>query len=206
MNQVPGGLGELPAAIGPSDQQQQQLNETWNTYSTIENQLIQASIMPLSTPVVGLPEITVEVLRGLNDDQYMEVYNAHDAWNSYIGETVSQVQNIILQLENEMDDLAMHIEQNCKTAAKGDSKKASAEDIKLTIKVHPRHRWLKLELQKQQQMLNRLSARQKTLSRAERLLSRNIELIKAARESAGGGPGIQRRAIQPAAPLPPRIT
>lgn len=203
MNQVPGGLGELPAAVGPSDQQQEELNYRWNTYQQTEDHLVRSNILPLQSPMVAMPEITVEVLRGLNDDQYMEVYNAHDAWNSYIGETMSQVQNIILQVENEMEDLAIHVEENMKKTAKVEGKKPSAEEVKFGIKSYPRYRWLKLELQKNQQILNRLSARQKTLSRAERLLSRNIELIKAAREAAGMGGGIQRRA---SAGLPPRFT
>src|SRR5262245_46052768 len=122
MNPEPGGLGELPLALGPSDQQQQQLNQTWNTFHQIEAQLCQSNIMPMSVPIVGIPEMTVEVVRGLNDAQYMQVYIAHDAWNSYIGETISQVQNIILQIENELDDLSVHIEQNLKVAGKGDGK------------------------------------------------------------------------------------
>lgn len=203
MNHTPGGLGELPAAVGPSDQQQQQINDRWNTYNQIEGQLIQSHIMPLSTPIFGIPEITVEILRGLNDEQYMEVYSAHDAWNSYISETISQVENIILQIENEMDDLAVHVEEGMRTTAKMEGKKPPAEEVKFAIKSHHRHRWLKLELQKNQQTLNRLNARQKTLARAERLLSRNIELIKSGRESAGGAGGIQRRG---APALPPRIT
>lgn len=203
MNQVPGGLGELPAAIGPSDQQQQQINDRWNTYQIIENHLVTSGIYPLRAPIVGIPEITPEILRGLNDDQYMEVYNAIDAWNSYIGETVSQVQNIILQIENEMEDLAIHVEENLKLTAKMEGKKPTAEEVKHAVKAHARQRWLKLEHQKNQQTLNRLTSRQKTLARSERLLSRNIELIKSAREIGAGGGGIQRRG---SAQLPPRIS
>jgi hypothetical protein len=204
MNSASGGLGELPSAVGPSDHQQETLKQQWDTYSDIESYLIGKSIMPLTIPIVGIPEITPALLQGLNDDQYMEVYNALDAWNSYISETVSQIQNMILQTENEMDDLALHVEQNLKTTAKVEGKKPSAEDVKFTVKVHPRNRALKLELQRHQQALNRLSARQKTLARAERLLSRNIELIKLNRESAGGSGGLPRRGSPAQMPLPPR--
>lgn len=209
-----GGLGELPAAVGPSDQQQEQINDRWNTYALVEQSLGHMHIHPPKPPMFGIPEVTPEILRGLNDDQYMEVYNAHDAWNSFIGETVSQLENIILQIENEMDDLNIHVEQNMRETARvgGEGKKPPAEEVKFAIKSHPRIRYLKLELQKQQQMLGRLVAKQKTLSRAEKLLSRNIELIKSARESMGGSSGIPRRAsgLQPpqggyTGGLPPRM-
>jgi hypothetical protein len=204
MSNVPGGLGELPAAVGPSDHQQQQINDRWNTYSQTENHMASAlGIHPLPLPMFGVPEVTVELLRGLNDSQYMEVYNAHDAWNSFVTETMSQVQNIILQIENEIDDIAIHLEEQLKATAKMEGKKPTTDDIKWTIKSHPRIRFLKIELQRQKQLESRLTARQKTLSRAERLLSRNIELIKSQRESANGGPGMQRRA---SGDLPPRFT
>lgn len=204
MNQMTGGLGELPLAVGPSDQQQEELNQRWNTYHLIEAHLAQAwGIQPPVPPVVIVPQVTVEILRGQNDDQYMETYNALAAWDNFIGETISQVQNIINQLNNEMDDLAVHVESNLKTTTKVEGKKPSAEDIKFTIKVHPRHRYLKLELQKNEQILTRLEARQKSLSRSERLLSRNIELIKSTRDANLGGGGMQRRASPE---LPPRFT
>ncbi len=214
MTPSPGGLGELPAAVGPSDKQQEQINDQWNTYAVVEQSLANMHIHAPQPPMFSIPEVTPEILRGLNDDQYMEVYNAHDAWNSFIGETVSQIENIILQIENEMDDLAVHVEDQIKKTSKhgGESKKPSAEEIKFTIRSHPRIRYLKLELQKHQQMLNRLVAKQKTLSRAEKLLSRNIELIKSARESMGGASGIPRRASGIQSPqggytggLPPRM-
>ena len=204
MNQMTGGLGELPLAVGPSDQQQEALNQQWNTYHLIEAHLAQAwGIQPPVTPVIAIPTITVELLRGQNDEQYMETFNALAAWDNFISETISQVQNIITQLENEMADLAVHVEENLKATAKIENKKPSADDIKFTIKVHPRYRYLKLELQKNQQILTRLEARQKSLSRSERLLSRNIELIKSTREATLGAGGMQKRASPD---LPPRFT
>lgn len=202
MNQMSGGLGELPLASGPADENIREMNALWSTYDEIETQLQGLGIMPLAAPLIAMPTITPDVLRGYNDEQYMEVYNAHDAWNSYICETISQVQNIILQIENEIDDLATFVEDNIKKAGRGDTKKPTADEIKFCIKSHPRVRYLKLELQKNKQLESRLEARQKTLARAEKLLSRNIELIKAKRESNGQGSGMQQRA---SAGLPPRF-
>lgn len=198
MSEHVGGLGELPSAVGPSDQQQAQIREQWNTYGEIEYRLESNGIRPLGTPSIGIPEINPQLLQGLNDNQYTEIWAALDAWNSFIGETVSQLENIILQIENEMDDLRVHVHENSRrTAQVGKEKKPSNEELKFTVDSHPRFRFLKLELQKNKQHLNRLQARQKTLSRSERLLSRNIELIKSGRESGLGAGGGQRRASMP---------
>lgn len=197
-----GGLGELPTAVGPSDQQQQDINDAWNTYDEIERRLASASIPPPMLPNDAIPVVTPELLRGLSGDQYMETYAAFDAWHNFIGETISQLENIILQINNEMDDLGSHIKKTMLETAKiNEMRKPSLDDIKHEIKIHPRMRWLNLELQKNKQHLNRLEAKQKSLGRAEKLLSRNIERMKAAMESQGGYGGIQRRAHN----LPPRF-
>lgn len=197
-----GGLGELPTAVGPSDQQQQAINSSWNTYNEIENRLAQTGITNPMLPNEAIPRITPEVLKGLNGDQYMETYMALDAWHNFIGETIAQLENIILQTVNEMDDLAAHIKKTMlETANVNGSKKPAVEDIKFEIKIHPRTRWLNLELQKNKQHLNRLEAKQKALGRSEKLMSRNIERMKATMESAGGLGGIPRRA----ATIPPRF-
>lgn len=197
-----GGLGELPTAVGPSDQQQQDINSAWNTYDEIEYRLAQSGITAPMLPNEAIPTITPEILKGLNGDQYMETYAALDAWHNFIGETIAQLDNILLQIDNEMDDLAAHIKKTMLDNARAtDSKKPSAEDIKYETKIHPRMRWLNLERQKNKQHLTRLEAKQKALGRSEKLMSRNIERIKATMESAGGLGGIPRRA--PA--IPPRF-
>lgn len=199
-----GGLGELPAAVGPSDQQQQELNEAWNTYQEIENRLYDSGIPQPTAPREAMPSVTVEILRGLNGNEYMETYSALDSWHNFVGETISQLENIILQIDNEMDDLEVHIRKNLvdSTSGTGD-RKPSAEDIKYAVKIHPRRRWLNLELQKNKQHLNRLEAKQRSLGRAEKMMSRNIERVKATMESAGGYGGIQSRAS--GGGLPPRF-
>ena len=199
-----GGLGELPAAVGPSDQQQQALNDAWNTYQEIEDRLNQANIPQPSVPTTNIPTVTLEVLRGLSGDQYMEHYLALDAWHSFVGETISQLENIVLQIENETEDLGSHIRENMVQAAKTQgTNKPNDVDVKHAIQIHPRVRWLRLELQKNKQHLNRLLSKQKSLGRAEKLMSRNIERVKASMESAGGYGGIQRRASSGG--IPPRF-
>jgi len=199
----PGGLGELPAAVGPSDQQQQELNDAWNTYGEIEERLALSGISQPMIPREAMPTVTVEVLRGLNGNEYMETYSALDSWHNFVGETISQLENIILQINNELDDLEVHIRKNLIDSSKGTGdRKPSAEDLKYAVKIHPRRRWLNLELQKNRQQLNRLEAKQKSLGRAEKMMSRNIERVKAAMESAGGYGGIQSRAP---GQLPPRF-
>lgn len=198
-----GGLGELPAAVGPSDQQTQELNDSWNTYNEIEARLLANNIAPPTPPMVSVPVVTTDVLNGLNGVQYMETYLALDAWHNFIGETISQLENIILQINNEINDLDAVIRENCLVAAKqsGEPKPAEAT-IKHTVSMHPRRRFMVLEGQKNKQHLNRLQAKQKSLGRAEKLMSRNIERVKADMMSAGGYGGIQTRA---SGGLPPRI-
>jgi hypothetical protein len=198
-----GGLGELPAAVGPSDRQQQELNEAWNTYQEIEDRLALSGVSQPTIPREVMPTVSVEVLRGLSGNEYMETYAALDSWHNFVGETISQLENIILQVNNEMEDLEVHIRKNLIDTTEGSGgRKPSAEDLKYAVKIHPRHRWLKLELQKNKQHLNRLEAKQKSLGRAEKMMSRNIERVKAAMESAGGYGGIQSRAP---GQLPPRF-
>ena len=204
MTQQSGGLGELPSSLGPSDRQQQELNDAWNTYGEIEDRLSQQHIPQPMMPPAAMPTVTVEILNGLNGHQYMEVYMALDAWHSFIGETISQLENIILQINNEMDDLRAHIREGANQQARAQgAKKAADADVKHQVDINPRVRWLKLELQKNQQHLNRLEAKQKSLGRSEKLMSRNIERVKASLESSGGYGGIQRRASTPG--LPPRM-
>lgn len=205
MTEQHSGLGELPVAVGPSDQQQLALNDAWNTYSEIEERLTTARIPLPEAPLESLPVVTVEVLRALSGNEYMETYSALDSWHNFIGETIAQLENIILQISNEMEDLEVHIRKNLLDTAKAaGEKKPAAEDVKYTVKLHPRRRWLNLELQKNKQHLNRLEAKQKSLGRSEKMMSRNIERIKATQESAGGYGGIQRRAPLSAS-MPPRV-
>jgi len=166
--QPPNGIGEA---------MQQEIHSKWNTIDDALIYVLKKGLAAMTPPHIAPPLIDPHLLASASPQQYSIMYGAFEAWTSYIAEDLAELSAYLLQCENEMEQIAVHIREKIReTAEKTNTKKPSEDSIKDRVRIDPRYEELLLSHQQAKQRHIILSERREKYSRGLRLLSRNLEI------------------------------
>jgi len=200
MNEQAGGF-TAPDIVGPSAEQEKDIHDEWDTFDQIELKMTQMGFDVIDKPQVSCPEITTELLTTANGHAYTEAYAAVQAWYNYAYHTMSRLDAMLIQVENERGDIDQSLRddaQNTKvTGSSGRLRAMKPEEIKGMIAGNPRYRELIMEKQLLDQQKLLLDGHLKRFGRGLKLLSRQIELRKEDRGYTHGNNNLGARATPP---------
>jgi hypothetical protein len=180
-----GGLA-LPKDVGIGEADTTAIQNHWHTIDRVNAWLASKGMKPAVEPDVACPEVTTEALLAPDIKTYTTVFAAQLRWYNYSVRLLADIRSILLQVRNEMEDIAIKkrtgFREYNKTAAKNE--KMTASEMEDDIGMDPRYRALRLEEQEYEQNRIKLDAWVESLDRNLKTVSRQIENRKA--ESEGG--------------------
>jgi hypothetical protein len=174
------GLLLPPVIADLGSEQEQQIQQNWETIDNVELDVSRAGISPIPKPQHMCPSLTHEMLMATANDKYTENMLMIKAWKDYVEERYGRIKARQLEVENEMAEIARGIrlsimsqQTDKKTKDPGYAKKDRIPDL---IASNPRYVDLKLKLQtlKQEELV--LEPRLSALSGDLRIISRTVEL------------------------------
>jgi hypothetical protein len=169
----------LPPSLGTSATTKQEVHAQWRTLEIIEAELAAKGFAPLKQPSFEYPgSVTPEQLTTQNNQDYSTLYAQHLGWYNYTAELVAHVRAYLVQVENEMEDIAsrLRIEERKKNKIRTKEDKLSKDDIEDVVLQEPRYRELRLEKQKFQQHRLLTEARLEAMYRNLQVLSRQVTI------------------------------
>jgi hypothetical protein len=180
-----GGLS-LPKDIGISASTAQAIESQWSTISDVDAQLAKQGIHANQEPDVECPDVTAEALLTPDVAAYTRVFSAQLRWYNYVTRLLADVRALLLQVDNEMDDIAAAKRTHFRQLNEGRTKtdRMSVGEMDDLILQDPHYRDLKLQRQKLEQQRMKLDAWESTLDKNLKTVSRQIENRKA--EVTGG--------------------
>lgn len=172
-----GGSLHLPKDIGVATSTASTIENWWNTIEAVNKRLALAGIHPNIEPDIVCPEITAEIL--LTDDVrvYTTAYSAQNRWNNYVTRLHGDVRAVLLQVENEMTDIAAAKRNYFRTTYTG-KEKMSVLEMEDAISQDPHYRELRLMKQQLDQQRIKLDTWLEGLVNNTKIVSRQIELRK----------------------------
>lgn len=169
----------LPPTLGTASSTKQEVHQQWNTLPAIEADLASKGFNALLAPSFEYPgTVTPEQLTNPNNQMYSELYARHLGWYNYTAELLAETRAYLVQVENEMDDIAsrLRIQERNKNKTRPKEDKLSKEDIEDAILQEPRYRDLKLDKQKHQQNKLLVEAWLEGMYRNLQVLSRQVTI------------------------------
>lgn len=207
----------LPGVIGIGAQQEDYISQTWETIDDVELEASRSGIPPLPKPGHVIPVLTNEMLMVSSNSQYTDMQLMIKAWKDYVADRYGRIRARQLQVENEMNNIAVSFRAPIRAKRVGlkktDDGYYSDKRIEDEIELQPRYRELKLKLQMLVQEELVIESRLKALSGDLAIISRAVELRKQEWEENRSNAG-QPRGYSPSRPLqgrayppelPPRI-
>jgi hypothetical protein len=165
----------------PINNQDEDLNNPWNTMPWTENQLINLGISPTAEPQFPCPVLMPGTLSALNTADYTRTYEELLGWFGYLTEKATYAKSMVIQCKNELT----WIEVSTKRALYEETdrgKKLSAAKLEIQIESNPRYSELKVTCQKWEQLRDALQGRLDTVDANLKVVSRHIELRKLEKE------------------------
>lgn len=173
-----GGV-HFPQQLGTSAATKQAVHERWSTLTAVEADLAQKGLGVLQQPKFAYPgSVTPEELTTQNNQAYSTLYAQHLGWYNFTAEIVAHVRAYLVQIDNEMEDIASRLRIGERERNKGRQKdeKLSKDDIEDGIRQEPRYRDLTLERQRYQQHRLLVEARLEAMYRNLQVLSRQVTI------------------------------
>lgn len=208
---------QLPNVVGIGAQQEGYISQTWETIDDVELEASRSGIPPLPRPDHIIPVLTNEKLMTSSNSQYTDMQLEIKAWKDYVADRYGRIRARQLQVENEMNEIAVSFRAPLRAQRVGlkktDDGYYTDKRIEDEIEMQPRYRELKLKLQMLTQEEMVIESRLKALSGDLAIISRAVELRKQEWEenrSRSGQPQpfsgrpMQGRAYTPPG-LPPRM-
>lgn len=168
----------LPASLpmGAGQQQQQQLEQSWDTVEHIHNEVRAMGFTDLPSPEYECPELTPDKLTTTDSRSYTETYAHLLGWFNFASEKLSEVQARVLQYENMIDVLTAQTRRTAATIAKNAGTKMTVEERHDNLLLNPEYQEISLKLQKYKQAKILLTAKVDGLERSLRVVSRQVEI------------------------------
>lgn len=192
-----GGRGlRLPSTMGTSATTKQEVHETWTTLEGEEAKLRAQGLPLLAQPTFERPgSVTPEELTNPNNTSYSTLYAQHLGWYNFIAEVVARVKAHLVQVDNEMTDIAsrLRIQEREKNKIRQKEDKLSKDDIEDTVLQEPRHRELTLERQRFYQSRLLAEAQLEAMYRNLQVLSRQVTIRSNEFEQSQVGEGVATR-------------
>ena len=180
-----GGL-HLPKDVGVAESVAQTIETRWNTIGAVDAHLQQHGIHANPLPDIVCPVVTTEALITTNITEFTTIFSAQLRWYNYVTRLLADVRAVLLQVENEMDDIAAAKRTFFRQLGEGKKKteRMSAAEMQDSILQDPHFRDLKLQQQQLEQQKLKLDAWGESLDRNLKTVSRQIENRRA--EGIGG--------------------
>lgn len=196
MTRAPGGL-RLPSSLGVGASVQREVHEQWTTLPSIQEELGGHGFTPLPAPTFAYPgTVSPEQLTNQNNTLYSTLYAEHLAWYNYTAEIVALIRATLVELENEMDDIASRIRRDEREKNKRQTvrdNRLSGDDIRDLILQEPRYRSLLQDKQRYDQKKLLMEAKLDAMDRNLRVLSRQVEIRKTELERTQTGSNMPGR-------------
>jgi len=164
----------VPSDLGLPDEQQQQLEDYWDTYPEIYQNLELMGFGELPKPQCPQPQLTPEDYVNLEGDAYTIKQAQVDLWMGYAVDTRARLEAQILQRTNAMKDMLTMGKLAIKERYPDPKKRPNETTIKEEVMAHPHYRQLLNEQQKLEQALKVVEARVSYYERLAGGLSRQI--------------------------------
>ena len=169
----------IDAPVGLGESAAQQMHSTWDTLEGIRIELMREGFFTLDMPRYAIPVLDPDQFTRFNPDQFTMLYLQFEAWQSYTADVLAVIAGGILQCENEMDDIDVHIKESIRNECKiNKTRKPADTAIKDMVKTNPRYREVRLHHQMLKQKHGLIESQFKRLGRGLRLLSRYVEVEK----------------------------
>jgi len=194
---VTGGGLNLPTSLGMSPKEEDAVAHRWDTLEGVVDNIGSWGFGEAVGPNVECPMVTADMLLTPDVKQYTTLFTSLLHWFNYANKLKARVMAELLQLENEMSDIAAETRKRLRreneqrgndTDVRGKKVKVNGKltalDIDDEIETNLRHRELKIRAQAVKQTKYELDARCEELERSLRVVSRNIEMRK---EELGDG-------------------
>lgn len=117
-------------------------------------------------------EISADMLIGSTPEQYAEIFVTYLRWYNYTTPIKAEIESTLLGISNGMEDLVLEIRSTLRTANEDSLVKLSDKELKERIEEDVRIRALKLEQQRQKQMLELIDSQLKVISKNMSVVSR----------------------------------
>ena len=171
-----GGL-HLPKDIGLSTDVTQTIENRWNTIGAVDDRLRSWGMHVNDLPNIECPVVTTEALVTTDIKEYTTIFSAQLRWYNYVTRLLAEVRAIILQVDNEMGDIAAAKRTHFRSLGEGKKKseRMSAQEMEDHILQDPYYRQLKLQHQELEQQRMKIDAWGDSLDRNLKTVSRQIE-------------------------------
>jgi hypothetical protein len=167
----------LPNNLGAPERTpvNKKIHARWDTFEEVDLDLKSKGFIDATRPPTPLPNLTREQLTNLPNKEYTELHGEYLEWFRYTAEEFSRIRSLVLQVKNEMKDIASEIRSEMKNAP---GKKPPDAEIDLAIEMHSRYRELAQLLQRGEQAKMIMETKVDYLERSLRVISRQVELRK----------------------------
>ncbi len=162
----------IPPTI--SQQENEQVQREWDTYDDAVQRLEQMGVTEANAP----SPIKKGELADISGTEYSERYVEYLGWATFVNQRLTESNAILLQLENEIDDVAARIRTNLDKRLKNTKEKMTVEQKKDHLQLHPMYRPLRIELQVQEQVCMLLRDRSNSAKEHLKVISRQVEIRK----------------------------
>jgi predicted nucleotidyltransferase len=167
----------LPKTLGAPERTpvNKKIHARWETFQDVDLDLKTKGFTDADRPPTPMPNLTRKQLTDLPNKEYTELHGEYLEWFRYAAEEFTRIKALVLQVKNEMKDIASELRSEMKNQP---GKKPTDADIDLAIEMHSRYRELAQLLQRGEQAKMIMETKVDYLERSLRVISRQVELRK----------------------------
>jgi hypothetical protein len=176
----------LPGDVGVGQQAADAIAGEWDTLPYVDLRLKGMGIHPNPEPNIAYIPVTAEQLLVPDAKSYTTMFASHLRWYNYVVRLVADIRAELLQVENEMGDIARLKREGFRKIDEGKKKteRMGAQEMTDTIASDPTYHALAIRQQELQQLKYKTDAWCEEMERNLKTISRQIENRKA--EAQGG--------------------
>lgn len=167
----------LPKNLGAPERTpvNKKIHARWETFDEVDLELKTEGFTDADRPPTPMPNLTRNQLTDLPNKEYTELHGEYLEWFRYAAEKFTKIKALVLQVKNEMKDIASEIRSEMKNQP---GKKPPDAEVDLAIEMHSRYRELAQLLQRSEQAKMVMDTKVDYLERSLRVISRQVELRK----------------------------
>lgn len=184
---VPGGGLHVSGLMGLPESEAKKATHRWDTLEKVVDTINKWGFDDAIEPKVKCPVVTAEILLTGDLNAYTTAYSSLLVWTNYANKLNARIIAELLQLENEMGDIAAETRKRLRKENQGKTKKdggLSEQAIDDEIQTDDKYRILKIRAQEMRQFKAEMDVRCDEMRRSLQVVSRNIEVRK---EEMGAG-------------------
>jgi hypothetical protein len=171
-----GGL-QLPSDVGIGQQDASAIANEWDTLPYVDARLRSAGMQSNPEPDVAYRPVTAEQLLVPDPKAYATMHSAQSRWFNYVTRIIADIRAELLQVENEMNDIARTKRGHFRSLEEGKKKSArmSAQEMLDNIAGDPTYHTRAIRQQELQQLELKAKAWAAEMESNVKIISRQIE-------------------------------